>query len=118
MGADASSLVASSWMRMFLSSDFYFLEEIWEVIRYGEVTEECWSLNGESVKYTISGREKVNSLGKFGKIDRKSLMPFWDLWSKFKVKASALVKGEFFGPTRNGILPGEYNGESYGNCNI
>ena len=28
MGADASSLVASSWMRMFLSSGFYFLEEI------------------------------------------------------------------------------------------
>lgn len=64
------------------------------------------------MKYTISGREKVNLLGKFGKIDRKSLTPFREPWSKFKVKASALVKeGEFFGLTTNRILPGEYNGE-------
>lgn len=30
-------------------------------------------MNRESVKYTISGKEKVNSLGKFGKMDGKSL---------------------------------------------
>ena len=64
------------------------------------------------MKYTISGSGKVNLLEKFSKIARESLMLFCGLWSKFKVKASALVKeGEFFGPTRIGVLPGEYNGE-------
>lgn len=80
-------------------------------------------MNRESMKYTISGSRKVNLLEKFSTIARESLMPFSGPWSKFKVKASALVKeGEFFGPTRIGVLPGEYMGKeknkSCGNRNI
>lgn len=39
MGTNAIGLWLSSWMRMFLSNDFYFLKEIREVISYGGVRE-------------------------------------------------------------------------------